>query len=81
MTELEKYQKVNSCETFEELQEAIKSFADVLGNIQGREKIFNAEEMAMKCGFYKVGFMPATVLTRNFGIRQRAIYLKNFENA
>ena len=39
---LEKYQKVNACETAEELKKVILSFADEDGLIQGRRNKFTS---------------------------------------
>lgn len=71
MTDLEKYQKVNACETREELAQVIESFADENGFIQGREKKFNAGVMASICRRYTLA--EHNMLTREFGIRQQAM--------
>lgn len=52
MTELEKYEKVQSAESLEQLAKVIKSFADKDGLIQGRTYKFDAEKMALDCLFY-----------------------------
>jgi hypothetical protein len=44
MTDLEKFQLVNSCKTTEELQNAILAFADENGSIMGRSRPFSAEK-------------------------------------
>ena len=73
MTDLEKFQKVNSCETLEELALVIESFADERGVIKGRNRSFSAGSMANYCRRYS--FPSHNTLTREFGIRQQAMYL------
>jgi hypothetical protein len=78
MTDLEKYEKVNSCETLLELASTIEGFADDEGFIQGRSRKFSANLMASVCRRYT----PAehNLLTREFGIRQQAIYILFYNN-
>ena len=76
MTELEKYQKVNSCETLEALAKVIESFADERGMIWGRDKLFNAGVMASICRRYTLA--EHNMLTREFGIRQQAMYIIHY---
>lgn len=71
MTELEKYQKVNACESLEELAVVIENFADVKGFIQGKSRQFNAKLMASICRRYTL--VEHNMLTREFGIRQQAM--------
>lgn len=81
MNDLEKYELINSCETTEELQAAILKLADENGVIQGRSKSFKAAIMAeLARGFIldKTGALPSTVITRNWGLRQQAIYIKHY---
>ena len=73
MTDLEKYEAVNKCETLEELAQVIESFADELGNIQGRAREFEARKMANNCRRYSLSIHNS--LTREFGIRQQAMYI------
>jgi hypothetical protein len=73
MNELEKYQAVNNCETLEQLAEVILSFADEDGNIQGRSRKFSASEMASACLEYDLAYHNS--LTREYGIRQQAMYI------
>ena len=44
MTELEKWQQVNQCETQSQLADLISKFADSEGMIQGRERKFEARD-------------------------------------
>jgi hypothetical protein len=78
MTELEKWQAVNRCETQAQLADLISKFADQERMIQGRERKFDASKMIIGLSYFMVDEMPANVLTREFGIRQQAIYLKIF---
>ena len=78
MTELEKWQLVNQCETPLELENAIAKFADSEGMIQGRQRKFDAGKMIIGLNYFMTDEMPANVLTREYGIRQQAIYLKTF---
>ena len=78
MTELEKWQAVNQCETQVQLADLITQFSDENGMIQGRERKFVASKMIIGLSRSMEDEMPANVLTREFGIRQQAIYLKTF---
>lgn len=80
MTDLEKYEAVNACETLGSLAQVILSFADEDGMIQGRTKKFNAELMAHSAKNYNVLVRThqANVLTREFGIRQQAMYITHY---
>ena len=78
MTELQKWQAVNQCETQAQLADLITKFADEEGMIQGRERKFDASKMIIGLSFFMEDEMPANVLTREYGIRQQAIYLKIF---
>lgn len=78
MTREEKYDLVNSCETPEQLQQVIITFADENGEIQGRDQKWNAVKMAELAGGYFKGFLPPNVITREFGLRQQAMYIKYY---
>jgi hypothetical protein len=73
MTDLEKYEAVNKCETLDQLAHVVLSFADEEGMIQGRTNRFSALRMADACLHYEN--RPKNSLTREFGIRQQAMYL------
>lgn len=81
MTKQDAYETVNKCETYEELAESIRKIG-VHGMIQGRIRTFESEKMAKVCEifdrFMKLG-LP-NVLTREFGIRQQAMYIYYSEN-
>lgn len=80
MTDLEKYQKVNACETIESLEEAILSFADADGQIKGRSRTFDAVKMAEGARlYYDSAIVIPNVVTREFGLRQQLIYLKIYK--
>lgn len=72
---LEIYDKVNQCKTFLELANIIRSLTDDNGKIQGRSKEFNAADMAYACENF-LNF-PSNKLTREYGIRQQAIYIRS----
>lgn len=78
MTELETWQFVNQAETAQALAFIINKLADPEGMIQGRERKFDAAKMIIGLSYFMTDEMPANVLTREFGIRQQAIYLKTF---
>lgn len=72
---LEIYDRVNSAETLNQLAEVIRSLADEQGLIQGRTRKFPAEQMARACELYSTGIVSYNTLTREFGIRQQAMYI------
>ena len=47
LTEIQKYELVNACDTAEELSKAILALADENGLIQGRSRSFGAAKMAI----------------------------------
>lgn len=78
---LQKYEKVNSCETIQALIQCIKDFSNN-GIIQGRREEFDSEKMARQALNYfndEENIIPPNVLTRQFGIRQQAMYLKYYK--
>ena len=76
MDELLKFQRVNACETPEQLAETIIDFADPkTGLIMGRTRQFDANRMASYVKLVVNGEAPANLLTREYGIRQQALYL------
>jgi hypothetical protein len=81
MSRQDAYEVVNKCETYEELAKAIREIGED-GIIQGRIRPFDSEKMAVACenfDNYMELKMP-NVLTREFGIRQQAMYIYYFEN-
>jgi hypothetical protein len=77
--ELQIWIGVNSCETPQALSEIIISLADDQGKIQGRNKKFNAEEMSEYVIGVVLGDIQPSVLTREYGIRQQALYLREYK--
>ncbi len=76
MTELEKYQAVNACETYDELADVIEQLAD--GTIvQGRSRGFDAQAMSSYCRNFD-NVLP-NQLTRMWGIRQQALYIQRYQ--
>ena len=76
MTDLEKFQAVNACETPEQLAKVVLSFATPEGLIKGRSRMFDAQRMADNVHNVIMSIVPPNTLTREFGIRQQALYLK-----
>ena len=75
MEDLQSCHLVNTCDTIGDLKVAIMALADSNGNIQGRNRSFNAEKMALaaqKC--YEGDASPNTV-TRMYGLRQQLLYI------
>ena len=81
MTELEKYELVNSCETGPELKDALLKISNLdNGVIKGRIRNFDGERMAGYVHLVINEGAPANLLTRTYGIRQQAIYIAYCEN-
>lgn len=79
MTELEKYELVNKCETDKELSEAIMMLSDPeIKLIQGRNSAFDAVSMAENCYCVINKNMNPNTLTRQYGIRQQALYIRYY---
>lgn len=74
------YELVHSCETAEELKNAILKIA-VGGEIRGKSRHFSAQKMANYVEGVISGTLPPSLLTRNYGIRQQAIYIKVAEES
>lgn len=84
MEELEIYEMINGCETINRLMEVIKAISeDCGGYIKGRKRLFDGHHMALMAEmFYNddSDTFPASTLTRSWGIRQQAIYLKYYKH-
>ncbi len=87
MDELTKWELINSSEKIESLQEAIlKIGAENNGLIKGRSKEWDAELQAMYVKYVVEDSYPlieqsiigTNLLTRSYGIRQQALYLKHY---
>lgn len=79
MTTSEKFELVHKCETAEELSSAVLQCAEN-DIIQGMNREFEASRMADNVSNAINGHVPFTRLTRNYGIRQQAIYIAYYEN-
>jgi hypothetical protein len=83
MHELEIYKAVNICETLEELSEVILEIGNsqvipfMQGRIQGRYKDYKTSRMSYGCLNQGQPGFDLTLLTRNYGIRQQALYILN----
>jgi hypothetical protein len=81
MTELEKYQLVNQAEDEKELASAILKLADPeTGKIKGRAKDHDAERMMRRLSMFMKGYFPPNGMTREYGIRQQAMYIKYYQD-
>ena len=79
---LNAYEAVASCETYKHLAGTIRTIISIKGRIQGRTRSFDSEKMALMCEDFET-FMEngiPNVLTREFGIRQQAMYIYYSEN-
>lgn len=75
MEEVEKWKRINSCETHEELKKAIIEIADN-DNIQGSTKSWKASYQSDVVQFlWENPTIEMNMLTRSYGIRQQMIYL------
>ncbi len=71
-----KFEEINRAETFAQLSQAILNIADRDGNIQGRNILFSAKELSQQCLELRDDeHKNWNLLTREYGIRQQAIYL------
>ena len=77
MTVLEKYEVVNQCETVDDLIAAIYKCAED-GMIIGRHREFLALKMANYVEDVILHNMTPDLLTRSWGIRQQALYIKYY---
>lgn len=79
MTELEKFQQVNNCRSLEDLANLIELFANNEGKIVGSHSEHSAKKMADACReLINNQSFKFNRLTRNYGIRQQALYLKTY---
>lgn len=80
MSDLEKYERVNRCETLAELQKCILDFADENEEIQGRTRNFDAKKMSALAEVYfqYPESTPPNVVTREFGLRQQLMYIRYY---
>jgi hypothetical protein len=76
MTELQKWEAVNQCKNAKQLADLILSFADSLGMILGRDSFHDATEMSNNVMVVMRDDYADRLLTREYGIRQQAIYLR-----
>jgi hypothetical protein len=77
--ELSRFKRINGCETAAELAAAILEFADPeTGMIKGRTRDFSATNMASYVMPVVASVLPANALTREYGIRQQALYIIHY---
>lgn len=78
MKRVKLYDAVNSSETLEELCEAFDKVTEV-GFIRGRIRIFEADRMkAAMIGYINGDHDIPNAITREFGLRQQAMYIKYY---
>lgn len=82
LDELGKYQAVNRCESASELEIAMRLISDDSLTIKGLTKTFDLKKSIWY--MYKFiddenGVVPPNVLTRAYGIRQQAMYIKYYK--
>jgi hypothetical protein len=76
MTELEKYETINKTETVEELENAVETIWSS-DYIDGMTRKFDKKKMKGYIkGIVDGSIEQANVLTRKYGLRQQALYLK-----
>ena len=78
MTELEKREKVNMCSKAVELSLCVVLCANSDWLIEWRSQKFDAWVMADRVYDVIAWKAPANVLTRNYWIRQQALYIKHY---
>ena len=71
MNRQEAEKRVKECKTLLDLANVIRSLSNDRGEIEGSTRNFSAEKMAQKCE--NIIYYPLHVLTRNFGIREKAV--------
>ena len=71
MEELEKHELIQSCETIDEIKDAIEKIGPITFRTGSTKTV---EEMKVLVDIaYKTG--PIRVVTRNYGIRQQILYI------
>lgn len=78
MTDLERYELVNMCESLGELSNAVMIISDSNNEIRGRNQTFKADVVARNCRDFSA--VHPELLTRSFGIRQQAMYINHYTN-
>lgn len=82
MEELEIYKAVTRADTLEDLQNVIIALTDSEGLIQGRTRKFNASQMSHNMAKFindeSCTILP-NVITREYGLRQQAMYIKFYQ--
>lgn len=76
--EVLKWNLINAAETSNQLEVAILAIADKEGFIPGRSKEKNAQNQASVVKGVINGSFPPNYLTRSYGIRAQALYLKHY---
>lgn len=78
LEELKYYKLVNECENLDQLANVILEIGNEdFGEIKGRSKGFDSQRMADNC--LRLPDVPINTLTRNYGIKQQAIYILHYQ--
>jgi len=77
LSELKKYELVNSCETIQNLKTLVKDFGDVVGS---RNIVWSAEKTCNNIDLIVEGKLPINHVTRAYGLRQQLMYLLYYNN-
>lgn len=80
MEELDKWKTINGAESVPELVRAIRAISEgnpIASNRQDRT--FDVERQVQNAAGVIRGVLPARALTRNYGIRQQALYLHYYQ--
>jgi hypothetical protein len=77
MDTIQMFKNVHDAETPEEFYKSIEGCANE-GVIFGRSSDFTVEEMVARAKSYFADESPSNVITRNFGLRQQAMYIKHY---
>ena len=77
MTEQEKCELINTAESIEDLQEAVKLIAE-RGYVQGKKSPKKVLDQVQLIPLVVKNHSNPAYLTRSYGIRQQAMYLKYY---
>ena len=77
--DLKIFNEVIKCETYEQLAKVIGKLTNVRGEMQGTDKVLDGRSAKEAC----LDFVnqPPNSLTRMYGIRQQALYIRYYEQA
>lgn len=80
--ELSKWRLINSCHDFKSLCAAIESISDINGVLHcPNGDVYSGVIMAVRCAAVAEGKLAFSNLTRQYGIRQQAMYIAHCESS